>query len=194
MVRKLIVGVTGTHSTGKTTFCNELQQKLKTHDIAVAMVPSFGKLAVQLNIPVLHEHTYDSTIWFINKTIEAQAHTSNNSTVVLVDRPVIDAFAYWRAAIDHRRVPMCEVELAKLRDVVEQQIPIYNYLVATEIDQTIPIAPNRNNDQIFRKNVDKHLKDTLQNLKIHHHILSTSNRSSVLNGLTEGILNDLGKL
>lgn len=194
MVRKLIVGVTGTHSTGKTTFCNELRQKLETHAIATAMVPSFGKLAVQLNIPVLHQHTYDSTIWFINKTIEAQSHASHKSTVVLVDRPVIDAFAYWRAAIDHRRVPMCEVELTKLRDIVEQQTPIYNYLVATEIDHNIPIAPNRDNDQMFRTSVDKHLKDTLQDLRIHHHILSSSNRSAVLNGLMEGILNDLGKV
>lgn len=188
---KLFVGVAGTHSTGKTTFCNELRQKLETHDIVVAMIPSFGKLAVELKIPLLHNHTYESTMWFIDKTIEAQDNTPHNSNVILVDRPVIDAFAYWKAAVEHRKHPVCEIELKKVHDVVKQQTPLYNYLLATELDHTIPIAANRNNDQDFRISVDSHLKDLLQRHGPNHRILSSSNRSAVLNGLINNILNDL---
>ena len=72
MVKPVFLGVTGTHSTGKSTFCEALKVSLECKGICVATIPSFGKLAVQQGIPLLTQHTYDSTMWFIDRTLEAQ--------------------------------------------------------------------------------------------------------------------------
>ncbi|MBN0336182.1 AAA family ATPase, partial [Pseudomonas aeruginosa] len=96
------IGVAGTHSTGKSTFCRELKAGLELRDIRVETVPSFGALAAQQGIPLLTQHTYDSTMWFIDRTLEAEHAARTNAEVVLVDRPVIDAVAYWSAAVEYR--------------------------------------------------------------------------------------------
>jgi len=92
MVNKYLIGVAGTHSTGKSSFCRALHESLKRNDIKVSAVPSFGRLAVKLGIPLLKDHTYESTLWFINKTLEAKKIALDSSDVVIVERPEIDSF------------------------------------------------------------------------------------------------------
>lgn len=188
MVKKLFIGVAGTHSTGKSTFCIELAEMLEGMDISVAIVPSFGKLAVSQKIPILKDHTFLSTMWFINKTINAQEKAASKSNVVLVDRPVIDAFAYWKAAINYRNAGVCSNEISTVRTIVESQSSIYNYLLATELDHTIKLGLGRDGDCEFRASVDMHLKQLLNDLQVPHTKLHPSNKQSLLADLTEKII------
>lgn len=190
MVRPIIIGVAGTHSTGKSTFCNELKLMLEAKDIDVASIPSFGKFAAEQRIPILTQHTYDSTMRFIDRTLEAQQAAT--CSVVLVDRPVIDALAYWGAAMEYRQASACPAELAKVRAAVSDQLPHYSTTLATKLDDAIPIGPGRDGNQIFRQSVDAHLHRLLSDLSVTHDQLYPQTKERLLTSLCTQICKQLG--
>lgn len=190
MVKPITIGVAGTHSTGKSTFCNELKLMLEAKGIDVESVPSFGKLAAERNIPILTQHTYDSTMWFIDRTLEAQQAAT--CSVVLVDRPIIDALAYWGAAMEYRQVDACPAELAKVRAAVSDQFPHYSVTLATKLDNAIPIGRGRDGNLIFRKSVDAHLHQILRDLSIIHDQLYPQTKERLLTSLCTQICKQLG--
>lgn len=194
MVSPLIVGVTGTHSTGKSTFCSELKLILEEKGIEVATIPSFGKLAVKQGIPLLTQHTYDSTMWFIERTLEAQQLACSVAEVVLVDRPIMDALAYWNAAVEYRGTPASDREVGIVRALVSSKSPEYSAIVATKLDSSIALGPGRDANLEFRQSVDTHLHQILESFAIHHHRLSSQIKDALLSSLSTDILKQLGHL
>lgn len=180
MVMPIVIGVAGTHSTGKTTFCDELQKKLKSIGISSARVPSFGMQAAEARIPMLRDHTYLSTRWFVEKTIEAQLEAMSSNLVVLVDRPVPDCLAYWHAALESRGEIPADYELANIYSLVSDNLLIYTHLVATNLDRSIALAPGRDNDECFRASVDRYIHQILQNFGAKYDKLNLSNRRDLL--------------
>ncbi|WP_449105458.1 AAA family ATPase [Pseudomonas mohnii] len=193
MVKPVLVGVTGTHSTGKSTFCDELKVTLECKGICVATIPSFGKLAVQQGIPLLTQHTYDSTMWFIDRTLEAQRAAVENAEVILVDRPIMDAVAYWNAAIEHRGTPAPAHQVDAISALLSRQIPDYTTIVATRLDSSIALGPGRDTDLTFRQSVDTHLHQLLSRFQIQHQMLFPHVREALLNTLHNDILHALGR-
>jgi hypothetical protein len=190
MVRPIIIGVAGTHSTGKSTFCNELKVMLEANGIDVASIQSFGKLAAQNRIPILTEHTYDSTMWFIERTLEAQQAAT--CSVVLVDRPVIDALAYWNAAVEYRQAFVCPIELTKVCTAVSVSLPHYSTTLATKLDDSIPIGTGRDKDQNFRRSVDLYLHRLLNDFSVIHEQLYPQTKERLLSSLCTQICAQLG--
>ncbi|GKW36715.1 MULTISPECIES: AAA family ATPase [Pectobacterium] len=164
MVRKFLIGIAGTHSTGKSSFCNILSESLLSIGVKVSKVPSFGKLALELGIPLLRDHTFESTLWFINKTLEAKENAMRNSHVVIVERPEIDSFAYWKAAIDYNKKDWIPEEREKIQSLVLENTKDYTHFFATKLNPLIPLAPGRDDDVKFRKSVDFHLHQLTQSL------------------------------
>lgn len=193
MVKPVLVGVTGTHSTGKSTFCDELKVTLECKGICVATIPSFGKLAVQQGIPLLTQHTYDSTMWFIDRTLEAQRTAVENAEVILVDRPIMDAVAYWNAAIEHRGTAAPAHQVDAISALLSRQLPDYTTIVATRLDSSIALGPGRDTDLAFRQSVDTHLHQLLSRFQIQHQMLFPHVREALLNTLHNDILHALGR-
>lgn len=191
MVSALIVGIAGTHSTGKSSFCGELKQTLEAEGIEVATIPSFGKLAAELGIPLLSQHTYDSTMWFIDRTLEAQEVACSAAQIVLVDRPIIDALAYWNAATEVRQTPANANEIEKMRALMSSRLPDYTAIVATKLDSSIPLGPGRDNDFLFRESVDTHLHRLLEGLAVPHHRLTPTAKDVLLSSLGTQLLRQL---
>lgn len=183
-----IVGIAGTHSTGKSTFCGELKQILEAKGVRVATIPSFGKLAAELGIPLLTQHTYDSTMWFIDRTLEAQEVACTVAEIVLVDRPIMDALAYWNAAVDFRRTPANAAEIERVQALVSSRLPEYSAIVATKLDGSIPLGPGRDNDLGFRELVDTHLHGLLESLAAPHHRLTPATKDVLLSSLSAQLL------
>jgi hypothetical protein len=194
MVKPVLLGVTGTHSTGKSTFCEALKVSLECKGICVATIPSFGKLAVQQGIPLLTQHTYDSTMWFIDRTLEAQRAAADTAEVILVDRPIMDAVAYWNAAVEHRGTPAPMHQVDVVKSLITSQLPGYTTIVATRLDSSIALGPGRDTNLLFRASVDSHLHKILSDFGIQHQMLVPDVRDALLDSLHTHIIRKLEHL
>ncbi|MDD1150256.1 ATP-binding protein [Pseudomonas sp. TNT2022 ID357] len=192
MVSSLVIGIAGTHSTGKSTFCNELRTVLESRGIRVETIPSFGALAVQQGIPLLNQHTYDSTMWFIDRTLEAEQVARANAEVVLVDRPVIDAVAYWNAAVEFRGDEVAAHEVEAIGALMIGHSPNYTTVLATKLDPSIALGPGRDTDSRYRAAVDAHLHELLNRHSIHHQVISPGVREALLAQVAADVFQRMG--
>ncbi len=184
MVSAIVIGVAGTHSTGKSTFCRDLKACIELKGIRVVTIPSFGARAVLEKIPVLTHHTYDSTMWFIERTLEAEQAARANAEVVLVDRPVIDAVAYWNAALAYRGASAVACEAKAVNELMLNHCSNCATVIATKLDTSVVLGPGRDIDAVFRELVDSHLHELLGRYSIHHRVLAPAVREVLLGELT----------
>jgi adenylylsulfate kinase-like enzyme len=63
------IAVTGTHSTGKTTFINAVREELQGQGYRVAVVSDLGEEALNRGFPILYQHTPESTLWIMTTGI-----------------------------------------------------------------------------------------------------------------------------
>lgn len=192
MVSSVVIGVAGTHSTGKSTFCADLRKVLEVKGIRVEAIPSFGALAVEQGIPLLTQHTYDSTMWFIDRTLEAEHAARVNADVVLVDRPVMDAVAYWNAAVEYRGCDLATHEVEAIGAVMMNHSPNYTTVLATKLDPSIALGPGRDTDSRYRASVDTHLHALLERHSIHHKVLTPAAREALLAQITADVFLRMG--
>ncbi|WP_260958495.1 ATP-binding protein [Pseudomonas citri] len=188
----IVIGVAGTHSTGKSTFCSDLKASLELKGVRVETISSFGALAVQQGIPLLTQHTYDSTMWFIDRTLEAEHAARTNAEVVLVDRPIIDAVAYWNAAVEYRGTYAAAHEVEAIGSLLLNYCPNYTTVLATKLDTSVALGPGRDTDTRFRASVDTHLHELLGRLSINHRVLSPAVREALLEELTADVFHRMG--
>lgn len=171
--KPVIVGVMGTHSTGKSTFIARLTHELRRHSVQVSTVVDLGERAQQLGLPILHNHTWVSTMWFITHGISQEMAQWPHSDVVLVDRAVPDALGYYRAALAHRREVPDPGLTAHMETIVRGHSHVYDLLYRTTLDESIPLGTDkpRDNDTAFRELADQHVAEVLRDLGINHRLL-----------------------
>ena len=100
MISPLVkIAITGTHSSGKTTFLERLKQELEGEGLRIHRIGDFARRAKDLGFPILKKHTYESTLWIMAECLRCEAEASLQSDLILVDRPVIDALGYLQAAL-----------------------------------------------------------------------------------------------
>jgi len=192
VVSSIVIGVAGTHSTGKSTFCADLRKVLEVKGIRVQAIPSFGALAVEQGIPLLTQHTYDSTMWFVDRTLEAEHAACVNADVVLVDRPVMDAVAYWNAAVEYRGCDLAAHEVEAIGAVMMNYSRNYTTVLATKLDPSIALGPGRDTDSRYRASVDTHLHALLERHSIHHQVLTPAAREALLAQITADVFLRMG--
>ncbi|MFV9712852.1 MULTISPECIES: AAA family ATPase [Pantoea] len=190
---QIVIGIAGAHSTGKSSFCKALSDTLTTIGIRVSLVPSFGKTAYNLGMPLLKKHDYSSTLWFINKTSEEREKAMVNSEVIIVDRPEFDALAYWNAAMDFRKESHIIKEKENIEKIIIEHSQCYSYLFATKLDSLIPLAPDRDCDLDFRKSVDFHLHDLKTRMPFIFSTLKSNQHQETIFKLHSEITLKLGK-
>ncbi len=192
---KYKIGVTGTHSTGKTTFLDNLAGALRGLGLSVSRVGDLAESAHRLGFGILWEHTWESTLWIITRGISCELEESLRSDVVLVDRAVPDALAYLRAALHTRGTTVESWQKDMLEALVRGFSPTYHVLLKTEVDPALGIQDDkrRNTDLVFRQLVDEKLEEVYAELGIICRSLSTANADGVLNDLVGGILQDRRK-
>jgi len=189
---KYKIGLTGTHSTGKTSFLNNLASALRGHGFSVGRVGDLAESAHRLGFGILREHTWESTLWIITRGISCELEESLRSDVVLVDRAVPDALAYLRAALHTRGATIDTWQKGVLEDFVRGISRTYDVLLKTEIDPALGIQDDnrRDTDPVFRQLVDEKLDEVYAELGIECRPLSTAIVDGVLNDLVGGILQD----
>jgi hypothetical protein len=176
------IGLSGAHSTGKTTFLNELEIILKKNKYSVFRVDEIAVLAKNKGFSILREHDWESTFWIVVQGISAELEAARKADVVLVDRAVPDALGYLRAALITRNTTLPKWQVDILEPLIKNYSITYNFLIKTKIDVTIPIENDnrRDTDPIFRNLVDNKIDEVFSELSIPFWYLSTNNKQLIL--------------
>ncbi|WP_231157062.1 AAA family ATPase [Streptomyces sp. CNZ748] len=166
--RPLRAGVIGTHSTGKTTLLKRIEMELRGHGLTVARTGRLGKRAAAAGLPKMQHHTVQSTEWIIAQGILDEIYAAaQGAEVVLIDRAAHDAIAYFEAA----GVPCRDSAPGRTRSAADprfQQLPKYDLLFATVLDESMPVDTSHDYDAHFRCLVDDRVHRLLVNDVIPH--------------------------
>ncbi|MFJ5836119.1 AAA family ATPase [Streptomyces shenzhenensis] len=163
------IGVLGTHSTGKTTLLKRMEMELRGHGLTVARTGRLGKRAAEAGLPKMQHHTAQSTEWIITQGIVDEiGAAAQGAKVVLVDRAAHDAIAYWHAALAFRAETPPRRERERLLALASTQLPKYDLVFATVLDERVPVDTSHDYDAGFRRLVDEHVHRLLANENISH--------------------------
>lgn len=143
-------GVAGTHSTGKSSLIEGLRSALEKRGITVGYVADLATNAHAKGFPILRDHTFESTLWIMTRGISEQLEAGLKTDVVLVDRPALDAVGYLYAALAHRKVQLPSEQMDYLLSLARYDAYTYEILCCTELDPTIELGPERDDDLAFR--------------------------------------------
>jgi nicotinamide riboside kinase len=193
MDRPVMVGITGTHSTGKSTFLARLAHELRLRHIEVSTVADLGEKAKTMGMPILFNHTWASTMWIITRGISHELEAWVHADVVLVDRPVPDALGYYRAALEYRGHDPQPAELAQLTALVQEHSQRYDLILRTTLDPEIPLGVNkeRDNNAVFRHLADRHIGRVLNELSLAHEQLPADGHDRALDHAIKVVLTKL---
>jgi hypothetical protein len=180
--KPVVIGVLGTHSTGKSTFLARLAHDLRRQHIQVATVADLGEQAQRTGLPILHNHTWASTLWFATRGISYELEAWRHGDVVLVDRPVPDALGYYRAALEYRGEQPEPTTLAYLESLVRGHSVHYDLLFRTTLDTSIPLGDSkeRDEDSEFRVLADRFVSRVLDELNLAHELLPADGHDQAL--------------
>jgi hypothetical protein len=163
------IGVTGTHSTGKTLLLKRIEMEMRGHGIAVARTGRLAKRAAAIGLPKMQHHTVASTEWIITQGIADElAMAAQGAQAVLADRAVHDAYAYYSAALEFRGEHADPWEGDRLRLLIATQAPKYDLLLATVLDQSVPVDQTHDYDPRYRILVDTHVHSILRDARLKH--------------------------
>ena len=175
MTRVTKIAVAGTHSTGKTTFLKGLEERLISAGHAVAYVHGSAAEAQDLGFPILKNHTFESTAWLVGQAIRLETAATLTADVILIDRPVPDAFGYLIAALRMTHRSIDQARLGRLEAICRAWTQEYDLVFATQLDESIPIGPDRDRDAAFRAGADEAIGEILARLAPDHHVLTPQN-------------------
>lgn len=163
------IGVLGTHSTGKSTLLKRIEMELRGHGLTVARTGRLGRRAAEAGLPTMQNHTAQSTEWIIAQgAADEIAARAMGAEVVLISRASYDALAYWHAAMEFRRETEPRLERERLLALAATQLPKYDLLFATVLDEGLPVGTHHNYDPRYRKLVDQHARRLLAEDGIPH--------------------------
>lgn len=181
MTRRIVkVAITGTHSTGKSTFLDELEPRLLDLDLKVARIGDVPSAAARAGFPILRNHTFESTLWLIAECMRQEAVASLKHDVILVDRHVSDALGYLRAALHLSQRELTARRLHALLAIVEAHTPDYDVLIATQLDGSIPLGPGRDTDDEPRRLAAEHIEVLTSKIAPSASKMTFANRSDIL--------------
>lgn len=180
--KPVMIGVLGTHSTGKSTFLARLAHELRRRHIQVATVADLGEQAQRTGLPILHNHTWVSTLWFATRGISYELEAWLHGDVVLVDRPVPDALGYYRAALEYRDEQPEPSIMGYLESLVRGHSVHYDLLFRTTLDPAIPLGDTkeRDEDSEFRVLADRCVGHVLDELNLAHELLPADGHDRAL--------------
>jgi AAA domain len=158
--RSIKIGVTGTHSTGKSSFLAALAPVLQESRVSSVTIGGLAERAERLGFPILADHTYESTLWIMAECLRQEAEASLKADVILVDRPVLDALGYLLAALEVSGRGDEPRRTEELRAIARAHTGDYDILIVTSLDPGIPLGDGRDGNVRLRVAAAKHL-DTL---------------------------------
>jgi tRNA uridine 5-carbamoylmethylation protein Kti12 len=186
-MRKIKIGISGSHSTGKTTFIKRLEKALIEKSIKFKTV---SDLATICPLPILRNHTVESTLWIASKGITDEVETEYKFDVVIADRPILDSWAYFNAVCKNQ-YEESNPKLQTLKSMILHWLPTYDIIYQTVINENIPIEDNKGRDLDieYRKEIGTEMIEASKQFNITPKLLTYENTDNEL----EFILTLIGK-
>lgn len=168
------IGISGSHSTGKSTFIKRLEKSLNDKSIKFKSV---SDLAIQCPLPILRDHTVESTLWIASKGIADEIETEHKHEVVIVDRPILDCWAYFNAVCKDR-YEATDPKLQTLKFMISNWLPTYDIIYQTVIDERIPIEDNKGRDleEEYRRQIGTEMANASKQFDINPRLLTYTNK------------------
>lgn len=191
--RPVTIGIVGAHSTGKTSFFAQLAHELRRHELVVSTIGHLAQQAHQIGLPILHGHSYASTLWMMTRGISDEVGAWPHCDVLLVDRAVPDALGYYLAALNYRGETPDPVEVAQLRNLAAAHVPHYDQIFRTALNHSRPLGTekSRDNDPTFRELADHHVRSVLAELRIPHRVLRDTEHADTVTASADFVLDRL---
>ncbi|MGT2445920.1 AAA family ATPase (plasmid) [Ensifer adhaerens] len=192
-LRRVKVGIAGTHSTGKSTFLERLDAHLSADGVRTGRVSDLAKAARDRGFPILTQHNFESTLWIMAEGMRQEAEAALASEVILVDRPVFDALGYLYAALEISGRSLPDRQLEELRAIAVAHAGDYDLLVMTELDPTISLGEGRDGNQEFRVAAGSKIRAIAEDAALESVILTSANGDAVLERVLESVRRRLAK-
>ncbi|MCY0150693.1 ATP-binding protein [Hoeflea sp. G2-23] len=192
-MRKVKVGIAGTHSTGKSTFLEQLDSVLSAEGVAIGRVGDLAKAARDRGFPILTDHNFESTLWIMAEGMRQEAEAALSSEVILVDRPVLDALGYLYAAVEISGRSLPDRQLDELRSIAVAHAGDYDVLVMTKLDPAISLGEGRDKNHEFRVAAGEKIRALAEEAALQPVILTSSNGDEVLGQVLETVRRHLAK-
>jgi hypothetical protein len=145
------LGIAGTHSTGKSTFIEQVEMQARVSGITVRRISDTATKCQEAGFPILENHTFQSTLWIMVSVIKAELEAELHAELVLVDRPVLDALGYLEAALKATGRSIATLERNYLYGLAKLHIQRYELLLKTQLDEKIPLGAGRDPNMEFRR-------------------------------------------
>lgn len=192
-VRKVKVGIAGTHSTGKSTFLEQLSTLLSVEGVRIGRVGDLATAARDRGFPILTDHNFESTLWIMAEGMRQEAEAALSSEAILVDRPVFDALGYLYAALEISGRSLPDRPLEELRSIAIAHAGDYDVLVMTELDPAIILGEGRDKNQEFRIAAGNKIRAIAEEAVLKPVILTSSNGDEVLDQVLASVRRHLAK-
>ncbi|WP_101757288.1 AAA family ATPase [Oceanicoccus sp. KOV_DT_Chl] len=160
------LGIAGTHSTGKSTFIETVENQAKAIGISVIRISDTATKCQAAGFPILENHTFESTLWIIVSVIKAELEAELSADLVLVDRPVLDALGYLEAALKATERSLTSEERSYLYDLVKNHSKRYALLLKTTLDESIPVGGGRDANMVFRRDASLEIDHVFNHLDV----------------------------
>ncbi len=183
------IAISGAHSTGKTTFINGVSKLLNNKNIDLKIV---GDLAINCPLPILKQHTIESTLWIASEGIIKEIESEHKARVILVDRPILDCWAYFNV-VCKGKYEGTDPKLKTLTQMIKNWLPTYDLIYQTVINEDIPIEDNKGRDlnPKYRSQIGNELIEASKLFGIKPKELRYQNREQEIQMLFEKILKSL---
>lgn len=181
------IGITGTHSTGKSSFLSIIEAELAGKGLKIERIGDFATRAKELGFPILRDHNYHSTIWILTECMRLEAEASLRSDVILVDRPVPDALGYLRAALEVSNRSIGNRRMQELVAIVSGHTPEYDILIKTYLDQSVELGEGRDEDRVFRAAAAAHIDAVMKEFAPRADVLTSSNQRELADGVVRRV-------
>jgi len=179
------IAITGTHSSGKTTFLQNLEQELNGAGLRIQRIGDFARRAQGLGFPILTKHTYESTLWIMAECLRCEAEASLQSDLILVDRPVIDALGYLQAALQLSSRTLDSRRSEELMTIATTHTPDYDVLIRTALDSNIEVGKGRDLDGEFRLAAATKIERLVNQIEPNALILTSANGKELVQRVVE---------
>lgn len=156
-----IIGITGSHCTGKSTLLADLSSALTARDGRSPFIINWiGSRVVAAGLPVAEKSSVDTYCKFLSTHLEA-LRVARDHELAFIDRTPFDLLAY---ALANRNTsgPLLEM----LTTVAETVTSAYTSIFYLPIEFPLEPSTYRSSDPRYRDAVDHHLVDVLERLHV----------------------------
>jgi predicted ATPase len=179
------IAITGTHSSGKSTFLQNLEQELNGAGLRIQRIGDFARRAQGLGFPILTKHTYESTLWIMAECLRCEAEASLQSDLILVDRPLIDALGYLQAALQLSGRTLDSGRSEELMTIATAHTPDYDVLIRTALESNIEVGKGRDLDGEFRVAAATAIERLVNQIEPNALILTSANGKELVQRVLE---------